>query len=242
MAIVSLKAKSRPATGKGAARQARMAGKIPGVLYGPGEEAVVLEVDVPDFLKVYHGGHGENVLMDLTVDSAEPQKVLFREVQRDPVTEDVLHIDFYHVSLTKPIRVHVPVLLEGIPDGVKNSGGILQHIMREVEVECLPTHIPDNIKMDVSELGIHDAIHISDLPTEKFELMDDMARTVASVIPPVVSTEPTAEEEAEAALGEEGAEPERVGDKDEMEGAEKAEEKGDGKSDDKSKSKGEARK
>jgi large subunit ribosomal protein L25 len=230
MAIISLKAKSRLATGKGAARQARMAGKIPGVLYGPGEEAVVLEVDVPDFLKVHQGGHGENVLMDLTVDSAEPQKVLFREVQRDPVTEQVLHIDFYHVSLTKLIRVHVPVHLEGIPDGVKNSGGILQHVMREVEVECLPTDIPDNIKVDVSELGIHDAIHISDLPTGKFQLMDDMARTVASVIPPVVSKEATAEDEAEAVEGEEGAEPERVGGKDEKEGAEKADEKADDKS------------
>jgi len=233
---ISLKATSRSATGKGPARQARAAGKIPGVLYGPGEEPVVLELAVPDFLKVYHGGHGENVLMDLTVDAMEPRKVLFREVQRDPVTEQVLHVDFYHVSLTKKIRVHVPVHLEGVPDGVKNSGGILQHIMREVEVECLPGDIPENIVMDVSELGIHDAIHVSDLPTAKFELVDDMARTVASVIPPVVSKEPTAEEEAEAALGEEGAEPERIGDSDEKEGDAKADAKGDDKSKGESKS------
>jgi large subunit ribosomal protein L25 len=226
---ISLKAQARSKTGKGAARQTRAAGRIPGVLYGPGEETVVLEVAVPDFLKVYQGGHGENVLIDLSVDAAEPRKVLFREVQRDPVTEEVLHVDFYHVSLTKAIRVHVPVHLEGVPDGVKNAGGILQHIMREVEVECLPTDIPDNIKIDVSQLGIHDAIHVSDLPTEKFVLLDDPARTVASVIPPVVSKEPTAEE-AEVAEGEEGAEPERIGDKEEKEGAEKAEAKADDKS------------
>jgi len=220
MSSVPLTAKKRHDIGKGAARKARAAGHIPGVLYGPGEEPQPLEVSVPDFMKIYHGGHGANVLVDLTIDSDEPKTVLFREVQRDPVSEEVLHVDFYHVSLTTLIKVHVPVRMEGIPDGVKNAGGILQHVMREVEIECLPSDIPDHLSIEVSELAIHDAVHISDLPSTNWKLMDDPSRTVASVIPPVVSQEPEPEEgeeveaEAEAvAEGEEATEPERIGEK-----------------------------
>ena len=222
MSSVSLTAKKRHDIGKGAARKARAAGHIPGVLYGPGEEPQPLQVSVPDFMKIYHGGHGENVLVDLTIDSDEPKTVLFREVQRDPVSEEVLHVDFYHVSLTTLIKVHVPVRLNGIPDGVKNAGGILQHVMREVEIECLPADIPEHLSIEVSELAIHDAVHISDLPATNWKLMDDLSRTVASVIPPVVSQEPEpgegeeVEAEAEAVAegeGEEATEPERIGEK-----------------------------
>jgi large subunit ribosomal protein L25 len=212
MPVVSLQARARTESGKGAARKARAAGNIPAILYGPGEEAVPLEISQPDFMKIYHGGHGENVLVDLSVDAGQPRKVLFREVQRDPVTERVMHVDFYHVSLTKPIRVHVPVHLEGTPVGVKDAGGILQHIMREVEVECLPTEIPSFLVVDVSGLEIHQAVHVRDLEKANIKLMDDVQRTVASVIPPVVSREPAAAE-AEEAAEEEAAEPERIGDK-----------------------------
>ena len=223
MSVVKLTAKPRTATGKGGARKARAAGDIPAVLYGPGEEPQTLEINYTDFMKIYHGGHGENVLVDLDFGAGQPSKVLFREVQRDPVTEHVLHVDLYHVSMTKAIKVHVPVHLIGIPTGVKDAGGILQHVMREVEVECLPMDIPEHLDVDVSELGIQDAVHVSDLATGKFTLTDDPARTVASVIPPVVSTEPTAEEAAaEAAeLAEaEATEPERIGEK-EKEGEDK---------------------
>jgi large subunit ribosomal protein L25 len=223
MGVVSLQARARTGSGKGAARKSRAAGNIPAILYGPGEEAVPLEISQPDFMKIYHGGHGENVLVDLSVDAEQPRKVLFREVQRDPVTERVIHVDFYHVSLTKPIRVHVPVHLEGTPVGVKDAGGILQHIMREVEVECLPTEIPTFLAVDVSGLEIHHAVHVRDLGGEKIKLLDDADRTVASVIPPVVSKEPVAAE-AEEAVEEEAAEPERIGEK-EAEGKPAEEEK-----------------
>lgn len=216
MPVVKLTATPRVTSGKGGARKVRAAGNIPAVLYGPGEEPRSLEIAYADFMKTYHGGHGENVLVDLEYGEGETSKVLFREVQRDPVSERVLHVDMYHVSLTKPIRVHVPVQLKGVPTGVKNSGGVLQHVMREVEVECLPMDIPERISVDVSELEIHDAVHVSDLTGEKYTLTDEPGRTVASVIPPVVSKEPTAAEAAEAAEGEEeGAEPERIGEKDE---------------------------
>lgn len=219
MQVLTLQAQTRKDTGKGVARKARAAGRIPGIFYGPGEEPIPLDVAALDFMRIYHGGHGENVLVDLQLGTDEARKVLFREVQRDPVTEKVMHVDFYHVSLTKAIRVNVPVHLEGVPDGVKNSGGILQHVMREVEVECLPTDIPERINIDVSGLGIHDAIHIRDLPTDKFILTDDPAMTVASVIPPVVVKEPVPGEGEVAVAEEASKEPERIGGKEEKEEA-----------------------
>lgn len=212
MESVALMATARTDTGKGVARKARAAGFTPGVLYGPGETPVALQVSTLEFMRIYHGGHGENVLVDLTVDSGKSQKVLFREVQLDPVSEKVVHVDFYHVSLTKVIRVHVPIHLEGIPDGVRLGGGILQHVLREVEVECLPTDIPEGMTVDVTALEVHDAVHVSDLPSTKWKLITDGTQTVASVIPPVVVKE---EVPAEAVL--EGAaapaEPERIGEK-----------------------------
>jgi large subunit ribosomal protein L25 len=212
MSDVRLDARPRKAQGKGGARKLRAAGHIPAVLYGPGEQPQPLEITTPDFMKIYHGGHGENVLIDLNIGSGEPRKVLFREVQRDPVSEEILHVDFYHVSLTKPIRVHVPVHLEGLPIGVKDSGGVLQHIMREVEIECLPTEIPDHFTVNVSELKIHDAVHVTDLPTGKFTLIGDLDRTVASVVPPVVIKE-AVPGEAAVVEGEAPTEPERIGEK-----------------------------
>lgn len=222
---VELKASSRTQTGKGVARKARAAGQIPGVLYGPGETPVALQVGHLEFMRIYHGGHGENVLVDLTVDTGQPKKVLFRELQRDPVTEDVVHVDFYHVSLTKAIRVHVPIHLEGVPTGVKLGGGVLQHTLREVEVECLPTEIPELITVDVSAMEVHDAVHVSDLPSTHWKLVTDPTQTVASVIPPVLVKE---EVKAEGVLEGEAAstEPERIGEKPGEEG-EAEPEKGD---------------
>ena len=225
---VALNVTSRAGRGKGAARKARAAGFIPGVLYGPGEKPIALQVSQPEFLRIYHGGHGENVLIDLTVDADKSKKVLFRELQLDPVTDRVVHVDFYHVSLTKAIRVHVPIHLEGIPSGVKLGGGVLQHVLREVEVECLPTDIPELITVDVSNLEVHDAVHVSDLPATHWKLVTDGTQTVASVIPPVVEKVETPAEavlegaEAEAAAGQ----PERIGEKPGEEG-EVVPEKGD---------------
>jgi len=227
MTTVALQATSRANTGKGVARKARAAGLVPGVLYGPGEAPVAIQVSLPEFMRIYHGGHGENVLVDLSVDAGKPKKVLFREVQLDPLTEKVVHVDFYHVSLTKVIRVHVPIHLEGLPSGVKLGGGILQHVLREVEVECLPTDIPESIVVDVSALEVHDAVHVSDLPATRWKLVTEGTQTVASVIPPVLVKEAApAEGVLEAAVEGESTEPERIGEKPGEEG-EAEPEKGD---------------
>jgi large subunit ribosomal protein L25 len=224
MTSIGLQATSRATTGKGVARKARAAGFTPGVLYGPGEVPVAIQVNTPEFMRVYHGGHGENVLVDLTVDTQKPKKVLFREVQLDPVTERVVHVDFYHVSLTKVIRVYVPIHLEGVPTGVKLGGGILQHVAREVELECLPTEIPESITVDVSALEVHDAVHVSDLPATKWKFISEGTQTVASVIPPVLVKEAApAEGVVEAVAG--AAEPERIGEKPGEEGEAEPEKK-----------------
>lgn len=225
MSSVALQANSRSETGKGVARKARAAGLIPGVLYGPGEAPVALQVSTLDFMRIYHGGHGENVLVDLTVDSGKSKKVLFRELQLDPVTEKVMHIDFYHVSLTKAIRVHVPIHLEGIPTGVKLGGGILQHVLREVELECLPTDIPESIAIDVSALEVHDAVHVSDLPATNWKLVTEATQTVASVIPPVIVKEAEPAEGVLEAVAAEATQPERIGEKPGEEGEAEPEKK-----------------
>lgn len=226
MVTVELKAVSRPGKGKGVARKARAAGFIPGVLYGPGEDPMAVQVSSPEFMRIYHGGHGENVLVDLIVDSSQAKKVLFRELQIDPVTEQVMHVDFYHVSLTRTIRVHVPVHLEGIPAGVKLGGGVLQHTLREVEIECLPTEIPEVITVDVSAMEVHDAVHVSDLPSTNWKLVTEGTQTVASVIPPVIEKVEVPAEGALAVEGAEGTQPERIGEKPGEEG-EAEPEKGD---------------
>ena len=208
MQVLTLQAQTRKDTGKGVARKARAAGRIPGIFYGPGEEPIPLDVAALDFMRIYHGGHGENVLVDLQLGTDEARKVLFREVQRDPVTEKVMHVDFYHVSLTKAIRVNVPVHLEGVPDGVKNSGGILQHVMREVEVECLPTDIPEHLDVDVSALHINQHISVKDLDVpETVQILDDDEQILAVVVAPRVEEVAAAEEE-EAVEPAEGEEPE----------------------------------
>jgi len=157
--------------------------------------------------------------VNLAVDSKE-FTALIRAVQYDPVTHSILHLDFQHISLTETIEVNVAIHLTGTPTGVKDGGGILEHILREVEVRCLPTAIPSSIDADVSGLNIGDSIHLRDLTVPNVEILTDLDSTIATVVPPTVMEEKPAEEVAgEAAAAT--AEPEVItkGKKDE-EGAE----------------------
>jgi large subunit ribosomal protein L25 len=160
---------------------------------------------------------------------------LIREIQHEPITGDILHIDFLHISPTQKIHITVPVTVVGIADGVKNFGGILQLISRELEIESLPSKIPDVITVDVSSLGIGDAIHVRDLAElaeEDVTYVTPADRTVVSVVPPTVIKEVVAAEDEEAAEeGEAAGEPEVIGEK--AEGGEEA--KGDDKGKDKGK-------
>jgi large subunit ribosomal protein L25 len=200
MAIVSLVSASRTETGKGAARKLRAAGQVPGVFYGRGGSAIPLVLNGKELEVALTGSQGGNVIVDLKVQGAgeADRKAIIREVQRDPVAGSILHVDFQHISLTEKITVEVPVVLVGVPTGVKDGGGILEHLLREVEVECLPTDIPAHIDVDVSALGIGDSVHVSDLKAERVTIQTEADRTVATVVPPTVLEEAKPVEEAVA--------------------------------------------
>ncbi len=200
---------SREGVGKNVARSLRREGRIPAALYGPEREPKSVSVAAVDVLRLLRDGAGSNVLISLDIDGkgAGESKSLIRQMQRDPVRGDILHLDFHQISMTRPINLTIPVRLNGTPDGVKNEGGVLQHIIREIEISCLPTNIPDSLELDVSELGIQDSIHVSDVTVENATVLADPDRTIVIVSPPTVSTEKTEEEEA----AEAAAEPEVIG-------------------------------
>jgi large subunit ribosomal protein L25 len=198
MAIVSINGARREGTGKSVTRKLRAAGRIPAVFYGRGEPSIPLAVGLRDLEQVIHSGSGSNVILDVKVegDAAKDRKALIREIQRDPVSGKILHLDFQHISLTERITVEVPVILVGTPVGVKDTGGILEHLLREVEVECLPTDIPGRIELDVSGLAIGDTLHVSDLKADRVSIKTEADRAIAAVVPPTILEEAKPVEEA----------------------------------------------
>ena len=219
MKEIVLRARPRVQSGKEYAKKLRRNGFVPAVLYGPETETLHLEVETKIFLALVRGGLGENVIVTLLLDDTEEgkRKVLVREVQRDPVTGDILHLDFHQISLTKKLAIQVPIHLVGTPLGVAD-GGILQHALRDLEIECLPTAIPEKIEVDVSHLKIGDSVHVGDIKVENAEILSDSKSSIVSVVPPTVFKEP----EVAAPVTEE--EPEVIGEKKEEE-EEKKEEK-----------------
>lgn len=216
MAIVPLTGRVRPARGKGPARQARRDGFIPGVMYGHGETPVALAVQKREFELAMKTARGSNVIVGLALDGGAQQTAIIREVQRDPINHDILHLDFHHISLTEKVKVEVTVHLVGLADGVKNGGGVLEHIARTVEIECLPTEIPGSIDADVSALGIGDSIHVRDLVITKGTVLSDPDTTIATVVPPTKAVEGTPGEGAAKAEPEviaKGKTDEAAGDK-----------------------------
>lgn len=222
MKEIELRAKPREESGKEYARKLRKNGFLPAVLYGPETKTLALEVETKSFLSLLRGGLGENVIVTLLLDDKKDsqRKVLVREVQRDPVTGDILHLDFHQISLTKKLTIQVPIHLVGTPVGV-DDGGILQHALRDLEIECLPSAIPEKIQVDVSHLKIGDSVHVGDIKVENAEILSDSKSSVVSVVPPTVFKEP----EVAAPVAEE--EPEVIGEKkeEEEEKEEKKEEK-----------------
>lgn len=219
MKEIVLSARPREESGKEYAKKLRRNGFIPAVLYGPETKTLHLEVEAKSFLVLLRGGLGENVIITLVLDDKKDgqRKVLVREVQRDPVTGDILHVDFHQISLTKKLTIEVPIHLVGTPVGV-DDGGILQHTLRELQIECLPSAIPEKIEVDVSHLKIGDSVHVGDVTVRNAEILSDAKSSVVSVVPPTVFKEP----EVAAPVAEE--EPEVIGEEKEEE-AEKKEEK-----------------
>ncbi len=210
MKEVSLAVSSRTTIGKGPARRSRREGRIPAVVYGPEVEPVSVEVTEQALRAALKEAAGTSAIFNLDV-NGEARKVIIRDVQRDPVTSHVVHIDFHAISMNKPLNLSVPIQIVGIAKGVKTDGGILQTTMRELEISCLPADIPEHVVVDVSELGIGESVHVRDLNVPNAKILDELQRTVVVIAAPtVVKIEPTAEElaaaeAAEAAEGEEGA-------------------------------------
>jgi large subunit ribosomal protein L25 len=232
MKAVPVKARKREATGKGVARKLRAAGAIPGILYGAHTEPTPLELNQQEISVIMRKSTSEHILVDLTVadNGGEPTMALIREIQHEPITGDILHVDFLHISATQMIHITVPVSVVGIADGVKNFGGILQLISRELEIESLPANIPETITVDVTELGIGDAIHVRDLDADQCTFVTPGDRTVVSVVPPTVIKEVVSAEEEVLAEGEDAeGEPEVIGEKAEGSEDDKAKDKDKGK-------------
>ncbi|MEP7324460.1 MAG: 50S ribosomal protein L25 [Gemmatimonadota bacterium] len=181
---ISLEAKTRTGTGKGAARTLRREGKIPGVIYGHGREPEALAVDVTALAKALVSVHGATII-EVAVDGRAPVKALIREIQRNPVRPgDVIHLDLYEVKADEKIRVEVPVHLTGIPDGVRNSGGVLDQSLRELEVEVYPGDIPASIDIDVTNLMIGHSIYVRDVSVDKLKILNDPNIPVCTVVAP----------------------------------------------------------
>ena len=221
MATVELKAKTREDTGKGSARKARAAGLVPAVLYGEGEAPQPLTIGYKDFYPVIHTTARENVILDLKIEGGQQGEVkaIIREIQYHPVRREILHVDFQHISMTKEIEINVPIEVIGESVGVKTSGGILELIMREVQVECLPANIPDRIEINVTELDVGDSLQVKDLHVENARITSDMDSTVVTIVAPSVIEEPKV---AVAAEGEEEKPAEEGEEKKEEEGEAKA--------------------
>jgi large subunit ribosomal protein L25 len=182
---------------KNAARRVRAKGKVPAVVYGAAEPAVAVEVDPKQIQKILYSETGHNTIFDLQV-SGSTAKVMIVDWQYEPIKGKLIHIDFKRIALDKPIRVEVPIHLTGIAIGVKTSGGILDQMLREVEIECLPGDIPNSISVDVSNLNFGMVLRVSDLPhTDKLRFLTSEDKPVAHVVS--IKEEVVATPDAEAA-------------------------------------------
>lgn len=149
---------------KNAARRVRVAGKIPAVVYGAGQDAVAVTVDPKVITRILHSDSGHNTIFDLNVEGGAIVKAMIVDWQNEPIKGKLLHIDLKRIAMDKAMRVSVPIVLVGIPVGVKTQGGVLEHVLREVEIECLPGDIPSHLDVDVTGLEMNASIHVSDLP------------------------------------------------------------------------------
>src|SRR5881409_590700 len=181
--IVSLTASTRRTTGKGAARQARFRGEIPAVIYGRGRETQSLAVEAKALEKALTGVEPASTIIELAVDG-QTVRTLIREIQRHPVRPDIIHVDFYEIHAAEKVKLKVPVHLVGAPDGVRNAGGVLDQVTREVEIEVLPENIPDRVELDVNALKIGDSLHVRDLTIPNAKILSEADLTIATVVPP----------------------------------------------------------
>jgi large subunit ribosomal protein L25 len=213
MATVSLSANSRDVTGKGAARTLRSQGQVPAVIYGHGRDPQPLSLNARDLDKMLSHIQAESTVIEVSVSGQAAAKTLIREIQRHPIKRQILHVDFQALVAGEKVTVSIPIVLTGVPEGVRLEGGVLDQTLREIEIEVDPSSIPDHIEYDVTNMVIGDSVHISDLKVpEGVEVLDDPETSVAVLAAPRAVIEETAAV-AEPVEGEAGAvaEPEVIG-------------------------------
>jgi large subunit ribosomal protein L25 len=223
-----LEATTRDTFGKNEARRTRREGKVPAVLYGgDGKEATPIAVAPKALLKILHSEAGQNTLISLKLAGGADTRVLVKDFQLDPVTHQVLHADFYRVAMDRMLQVTIPITVSGEPKGVKQQGGILEFIRREIEIECLPGDIPEHVNVDASELMLHQGIRVRDIPVDpKWKPVTEGEAMLVHVIMPKAE-EVAAPADAAAAATATPAEPEVIkkGKKEEGEEEKEKEEK-----------------
>jgi large subunit ribosomal protein L25 len=204
----------RDSSGKNEARRLRAAGQIPAVVYGARKEGktpvgVPVAADPKALLRILHSETGANTLITLKLDGSE-SRVMVKEYQLDPVTHQLLHADFYQLAMDREIEVTVPVVVRGEPKGVKLQGGMLDFVTREVQVLCLPANIPERIEVDVTELELHQAVRLRDLPVNpKWKALNEPDTMLVHVVMPKAEESAASEADA-AAAAPAAAEPEVI--------------------------------
>ena len=197
----TLQSETRSERGKNLARRLRRNGRLPGIVYGDSggqsaRDAVAVSVDPDALSRILHSDAGVNTLIGLTVDSGKPSQVLIKDFQLDPVTGQLLHVDFYRLAMNKVITVTIPVVLTGVAEGVRMQGGLVAFEQREFTIECLPTEIPEHVEVDVSDLKIGHSVRVQDLlEGVSWQPVTDPGTLLVHVIAPKVEEEPEAEEE-----------------------------------------------
>lgn len=196
MPTATLSATPRSDTGKGVARTLRREGRIPGVIYGRTREALPLSLNARELTRLLEHISAENTVIDLTIDGTTA-RTLIRQIQRHPLKRSILHVDLQELVAGEKVEVRIPIVLQGIPAGVRTSGGILDQVMRELRVRVDPAHIPSRLEVDVTELNIGHSIHVSEIGIPAgVEVLDDDELTVATVGAPKEIEEPTPVAEA----------------------------------------------
>ena len=199
-----LEATARDSFGKNEARRTRRDGKVPAVVYGGSTDgpptATAIAVEPKALLKILHSESGANTLISLKLAGAGDTKVLVKHFQLDPLTHQVLHADFYRVAMDRVIQVTIPVIVKGEPKGVKQQGGVLELIRREIEIECLPGDIPEHVEVDVSELMLHQGVRVRDIAiSPKWKPVSESDMMLLHVIMPKAEEAPAAATEVAAA-------------------------------------------
>jgi len=219
MAEYDIEVKMRKGKGKQLAKKVRTEGGVPGVVYGHGEAAIPILVDKKALSTILDRSLGDNIIFNVKLEGKDEAKAVLKELQRDTLTREVIHVDFQHIHPGEPLTVHVPVILTGSSPGVK-QGGILEHVLRRLEVRCLPSQMPDHFVVDISNMNLGDSLHVSDIDSGDVKILEDRSTPIVSILVPRAKVEVGKPEGEVAVAAEEAVE----GEAEEEEGEEEEQE------------------